>query len=81
MKYFFRTETTQTKKIPHIAKVDKFQTNDCGNQLQHSVNKHTIILQASKHGLNTDQFKFWSESHYQSLLLLFSGKADPPPTN
>ena len=59
---------------PHIAKSDTFTTNDCANLLQHSLNKCTIILRASKHGLNTEQFKFWSESYYQSSLLLFSGK-------
>ena len=59
---------------PHIAKSDTFTTNDCGKLLQHSLNKCTIILRASKHGLNTEQFKFWSESYYQSSLLLFSGK-------
>ena len=39
---------------PHMAKSDTFTTNDCANLLQHSLNKCTIILRASKHGLNTD---------------------------
>ena len=59
---------------PHIAKSDKFTTNDCANILEHSLNKCTKILRASKHGVNTEQFKLWSESYYQSSLLLFSGK-------
>ena len=65
----------------HIAKSDTFTTNDCANLLQHSLNKCTIILRASKYGLNTEQFKFWSESYYQSSLLLFSGKDGLTPTN
>ena len=56
---------------PHSAKSDKFTRNDCANLLHHSLNKCTIILPASKHGLNTDQFKFWSESSNQSSLLHF----------
>ena len=59
---------------PHIAISDKFTTNDCANLLQHSLNKCSNILRPSKHGLNTEEFKFWSESYYQSLLLLCSGK-------
>ena len=52
---------------PHIAKKEKFTRNNSANFLR-------IILQASKHGLNTEQFKFLSESFYQISLLLFSGK-------
>ena len=59
---------------PHISKSDKFTTNDCANLVNHILIKCTIILPASESGLNTEQFKFWSESYYQSSLLLFSGK-------
>ena len=85
MKSFLRWETTQTTKMrelsampfqfwnpcTHMAKSDKFTTNDCANLLQHSLNKCTIILRRSKNILNTEHFKFWSEQYYQSLLLLF----------
>ena len=59
---------------PHLEKSDKFTTNDCANLLQGSLHKFAIILRSSKHGLNVDQFKFWSETYFQSSRFLFSGK-------
>ena len=94
-KSFLRTEsTTQTKKWhvppplyskfsqsmhPHLEKSDKFATNDCSNPLQGSPNKCVILLRSSKHGLDVEQFKFWSETYSQSSMLLFSGKEGLTP--
>ena len=67
------------KMHPYLEKFDQFTTNDCANLLQGSLNKCAIILRSSKHGLDMEQFKFWSETYYQSSLLLFSGKEGLTP--
>ena len=67
------------KMHPYLEKFDQVTTNDCANLLQGSLNKCAIILLSSKHGLDVEQFKFWSETYYQSSLLLFSGKEGLTP--
>ena len=51
---------------PHIAKSHNFTTNDCGNLLQHILNKCTTILRASKHALNTKQN--FGQSHILTII-------------
>ena len=51
---------------------------DASELLRKSLNRCTVLLRDSKHGLNIEEFSRWAEAYYQCSMLLFGQKGLTP---